>query len=121
MAQIVFCRAENFQAFPIALPPLFGQRNLFRAGQILPRDGARSGDDIINCACGDDLAAMHAGARADIDDEIGGAHGVLVVLNDKDGVPDVTQTAEGVEQLVVIPLVQADGRLIEDIQNADEA
>ena len=41
VAQIVFCRAENFQAFPIALPPLFGQRNLFRAGQILPRDGAR--------------------------------------------------------------------------------
>ena len=43
------------------------------------------------------------------------------MLDDKHGVADVAQTAEGVEQLVVIPLVQADGRLVEDIQNADEA
>ena len=121
MAQVIFRRAEDLQAFPIALPARFGQGDLLCAGQILARDGARGGNDIVDCARGDDLAAVHACAGTNVDEEIGGAHGVLVVLDDKNGVADVAQTAERVEQLVVIPLVQADGRLVEDIQNADEA
>ena len=121
VAQVIFRRAEDLQAFPIALPARFGQGDLLCAGQILACDGARGGNDIVDCARGDDLAAVHACAGTNVDDEIGGAHGVLVVLDDKNGVADVAQTAEGVEQLVVIPLVQADGRLVEDIQNADEA
>ena len=121
VAQVIFRRAENFQGFSVARPPLFGQGDLLRAGQILARNGARGGDDVVDGARGDDLAAVHARAGADVDDEVGGAHGILVMLDDEHGVADVAQAAKGVEQLVVVALVQADGRLVQDIQDADEA
>ncbi len=40
-----------------------------------------------------DLAAVDARARAHLDDVIGGADGVFVVLDDDDGVADVAQAA----------------------------
>ena len=39
----------------------------------------------------DDLAAVLAGARADVDHVVGDADGVLVVLDDQHGVADVAQ------------------------------
>jgi hypothetical protein len=42
-------------------------------------------------AFGDDPAAMHAGAGADIDHVIGGADGVFVVLDHDHGVAEIAQ------------------------------
>ena len=94
MAQVIFRRAEDLQAFPIALPALFGQGDLLCAGQILACDGARGGDDIVDRARGDDLAAVHACAGTNVDDEIGGAHGVLVVLDYYQRVSEVAQPSQ---------------------------
>jgi hypothetical protein len=44
---------------------------------------------------GDDLAAMHAGARPQIDDQIGRADRLLVVLDHDDRVADVAQVGQG--------------------------
>ena len=52
------------------------------AGQILAGQRIRIGGDFLRRALGDDFAAMHAGAGADVDDIIGGADRVLVVLDD---------------------------------------
>ncbi len=51
---------------------------------------------------------------------IGGADRLLVVLHDDDGVAQVPHGAQRVEQLPVVPLVQADRRLVEDVQDAGE-
>ena len=64
---------------------------------------------------------MDARAGADVDDVVGGAHGVLVVLDDDQRVAEVAQAAERREQLVVVALVQSDGGFVEDIQHAHEA
>ena len=58
---------------------------------------------------------MDARPRADVHDIIRRAHRVLVVLDDDERVAEVTQTLERREQLVVVALVQSDGRLVEDI------
>ena len=63
---------------------------------------------------------MYARARTDVHDEIGGAHGVLVVLDHEHGVAEVAELPERGEQLVVIALVQPDGRLVENVQNAHQ-
>ena len=42
------------------------------------------------------------------------------MLYDNDAVAEVTQTLQSVYQLPVIPLMQADRRLVEYIQNADQ-
>ena len=68
-----------------------------------------------------DLAAVLARARADVDDPVGGADGVLVVLDHDQGVAEVAQPQQGVEQPVVVALVQADRRLVQHVEHPDQA
>ena len=78
-------------------------------------------DDLRGGALGDDPAAVHAGARAHVDQPVRGAHRLLVVLDDDHGVAEVAQTLERRDQPAVVALVQPDRRLVEDVQHADEA
>ena len=71
--------------------------------------------------CGDDLAAVHAGTRPDVDDVVGSADGVFVVLDHDHRVAEVAQAGQGAEQAFVVALVQADGRLVEHVHHADQA
>ena len=68
-----------------------------------------------------DLAAVLAGPRADVDDPVGGPDGVLVVLDHDQRVAEVPQPDQRLDQAVVVPLVQPDGRLVEHVQHADQA
>ena len=68
-----------------------------------------------------DIAAVFAGARPEVDDVIGRAHRLLVVLDDDDGVAEVAQLFERGEQARVVALVQTDRRLVEDVEHADQS
>ena len=57
----------------------------------------------------------------EIEDVIGAANGVFVVLDDEHGVAEVAQAFECARRALVVALVQADARLVEDIEHADEA
>ncbi len=78
-------------------------------------------DQIVDLALGDDVAAVDAGAGADVDHFVGGADGVLVVLDHDHGVAEVAQPAQRLEQPRVVALVQADRRLVEHVEHAGEA
>ena len=67
------------------------------------------------------MAAVDAGAGADVEHVIGGADGVLVVLDHDHGVAEVAQALEGFEQARVVALVQADRGLVEHVEHAGEA
>ncbi len=69
----------------------------------------------------DDLAAMLTRARPDIHDPVGRGHRFLVMLHDNNGIAQSAQAHQRVDQLGVVPLVQADDGLVQDIQNAGEA
>ena len=73
-------------------------------------------------ACGraleDDVAAVVAGAGSEIDDVVGGADRLLVVLDDDHGVAEIAQPRQRREQLPVVALVQADRRLVEHVEHA---
>ena len=66
------------------------------------------------------FASAHARAGAEVEEVIRLAHGVLVVLDHDHGIPDVTQMPERVEQTIVVALVQADARFVEDVEHAHE-
>jgi hypothetical protein len=51
---------------------------------------------------------------------IGSPHGVLIVLYHHKGVSSVTEVAEDAKKLLVVPRVESDGGLIEDIEHALE-
>ena len=121
MLQIVFRCTENFEFFAISLAPLGRNGNFLCAGEILASNGARRGNDVVNRARCDNFAAVDARAGADVDNEVRRAHGVLVVFDDQNRVSQIAQTAQRIEELVVIPLMKADGRLIENVENAHKA
>ena len=70
--------------------------------------------------CGDHVAAVLAGSRPHVDEPVGAAHHLLVVLDDEHRVAEVAQRLERPDQAVVVALVQADRRLVEDVEHADE-
>src|SRR5690606_37540684 len=69
----------------------------------------------------DDAPAMRAGERADVHDPVGGVEGVLVVLDDDEGVAEVAQPLEGRDETLVVALVQADRGLVEDVEHAHQS
>ena len=68
-----------------------------------------------------DLTAVLAGARPDVHHPVGRLDGVLVVLDDDEGVAQVAQPGQGTHQPMVVPLVQPDRRLVEHVQHSDQA
>ena len=79
-----------------------------------------SAEDRLEPAVGDDLAAVLPRPGPDVDHPVGRADRLLVVLDDEDGVAEVAQPGERRDQLGVVALVQADRRLVEDVQDAHE-
>ena len=77
---------------------------------------------MISCgrALRNNLAAMHAGAGTEIDNVIGSEYRFLVVLHDDDRIADIAQVSQRAEQALVVALMQADGRLVEDVHDADQ-
>ena len=78
-------------------------------------------EQVLDGAGDDDLAAVLAGAGADVDDPVGGPDGVLVVLDDDQRVAEVAEPDQGLDQPLVVALVQSDRRLVEDVEDADQA
>ena len=99
---------------------LGGDRDLLRAGEVLRGEDSWVGEDLGRRARGDDLAAADAGAGAEVHEVVRGPHRLLVVLDDEDGVAHVAEPFEARQQAGVVARVQADARLVEDVQHADE-
>ena len=87
----------------------------------MPVSELRRRDEVVDRALRDDLAAVDAGAGADVEHVVGGADGVLVVLDHDHGVAEVAQPLQRLEQPRVVALVQADRGLVEHVEHAGEA
>ena len=119
--QVIAARADEPQhAGRVARPPL-GHRDLAHAGEILAGERVRVGHHVGWRALGDDHAAMHAGAGADIDHVIGGADRVLVVLDHDHRVAEVAQPLQRLQEPGIVALMQADRGLVEHVEDAGEA
>ncbi|MNH10108.1 hypothetical protein D3C79_695760 [compost metagenome] len=73
--------------------------------------------DLLGRALGDDLPTVNTGAWADIDHVVGQPNGVLVVFHHDHRVAQVAQMVQGGQQAVVVALMKADGRFIEDVHH----
>jgi len=69
----------------------------------------------------DDAAAVLAGPGPDVDHMVGDPDGFLVVLDHDHRVPEVAQALEGADQALVVPLVESDRGLVEDVEHPDQA
>ena len=91
------------------------------AGEIIGGDAVGAGEKLVERAGADDLAAVDSGARAHVDDMVGVADRVLVMLDDQHGVAEALEALQRFEEAVVVLLVEADRRFVEDVEDAREA
>ncbi len=64
---------------------------------------------------------MDACCRSDINNVIRCAHRILVMLYNDQGIAQILQVHQGVQQLVVIALMQSDTRLVQNIRHSDKS
>ena len=60
---------------------------------------------------------MHARARSNINHIVGLPDGVFIVFNNDDGIAQVAQMGERVEEPLIVALMQANRRLIENVHD----
>src|SRR5690606_10169986 len=77
-------------------------------------------DEGIRRTEGNNPAAVGPGAGSEVDEIVGGADGRLVVLDDEDAVAPVAQVGQAREQSLGVSGVEAGGRLVEDVADADQ-
>ena len=59
---------------------------------------------------------MDSCAGTNVNNIICGAHGVLIVLHHNQRIAQIHHLAQSMEQLVVVPLVQTNGGLVQNIE-----
>ncbi len=119
--QVVGAGAFDADVEAVALAPLLRHLDPAGAGEVLAGEAVRVVENVLQLPLRDDLAAVDARAGAEIDDMVGGADGVLVMLDHDDGVAEIAQALERDQQAVIVALVEADGGLVEHVEHAREA
>ena len=67
------------------------------------------------------MAALLARTRPHIDNVVGVANGIFVMLHDDNRVTQIAQAFKRGDEALVVALMQADGRLVQNVQHAHEA
>jgi hypothetical protein len=80
----------------------------------------RAGQHLGGTALEDHSSAVFPGAGSKVHYVVGGADRLLVVLHHDHGVAQIPQARQRRQQLPVVALVQADGRLVQHVQHAAE-
>src|SRR5208282_4712241 len=81
----------------------------------------RPSGNFLRLAFGDQVPAGVSRAGTEIDDKIGAADGVLVVFDHKNGIAEIAELLERMQQAIVIARVEADGRLVQNVEDAAKA
>ena len=63
---------------------------------------------------------MLSRSRTYVHDAVSRAHCILIVLDDDQGISQISQIFQCIQKLVIIPLVQTYTRLIQDIGDSDQ-
>ena len=111
----------NLNGFAIAFAPVFGNWDLFFSGNVLSGQRILGLEHGLGGAGKNSFAAMNTGTGSEIHHIVGGADGGLIMLDHNHSVAQVTQAEEGVEQAVVVSLVQSNTGFIEDVEDSHQA
>ncbi len=120
-AQVVDARAFQAQHFAAGFAAMSWDGDGDATGEILAGDGVGVGLDFGDGARGQQRAAELARAGAEVEQVVGGADDVGVVLDDEDGVAEVAEVVHDADELGGVARVQADGGLVQHVERADQA
>ena len=116
MLQVISAGTDNLQELPVARPACF-RHGYFRLTVQISRCQGIGLQHFGRCSGKDHFAAQPSCPRTHIDDIIGIQHHVFIVFHHDHRVAQVAQLFQRMNQPRIIPLVQTDTRLIEDIEH----
>ena len=105
---------------PGGFPALLRHGDPLLSAQVLSRQALRVGTDFLRRPLGHDLPAVLAGPGPHVDDPVRRPHGFLVVLHNDHRIPKVPHALQRGDQLRVVPLVQPDAGLVQDVHHAHQ-
>src|ERR1700683_3726315 len=112
--------SDDFQEHAVRPAALAGYGNAQLAAEVPPNKGLGRGQKLFAVAGKDHLSAVLSRAGADIQNVIGGENGIHVVLHDEHRVAQVAEAFQNRQQAVRVAWMEADGRLVQHIECADQ-
>ena len=106
--------------FLVQRPAIFRRGQAAPTGEVVPGEAVLVLGDLGGGALGDHGPPVHPGGGANIHQVIGGPNGVLVVFDHHDGVADVGQVPQGLQQPFIVSLMEANGRFVQHIAAAHQ-
>ncbi len=97
-----------------------GNGDLSPSCQVVGGDGFLDCQDVGEGALGHDMPAVLACSRPDVDHMVGDSDGVLVVFHHDEGVAEIAQPQQRLDEALVVTLMETDGGLVEDVQHPDQ-
>ncbi len=119
--QVVLGGARHLQLASARMASLGRHRDGLAPRKVVSCERTVRGHHLLRRAGGDDLPTMLARTRSHVHHEIGRADGVLVMLHHDDGIAQVAQVFQRGDQALVIALMKADGRFVQDIEHAHQS
>jgi hypothetical protein len=123
VVQIVFIGVDNGNAsVPDGAHVSAGCRrfDFLTAAQVTAGERSFPAHDLFGRALGHDFAPQVTGTGTEVHDPVRRGHGFPVMLHHDKGVADVAEMTQGAQQFDVVPLVQADGGLVQNVEDAGE-
>ena len=117
--QIVLLRTTHLNP-AVRCPPYLWHRDPDPSAQVGTGDGFLTVHQILRRTGCHNMTTVLTGSRSDIHDKVRRTHCILVMLNDNQRVAEIPQTVQRTEQLVIIPLMQSDARLIQNVRHTDQ-
>ena len=112
--QIIFLCSQYFDPAGRCASGLRYGNPLF-AAEVLSRNGFRDLHDLLCGTTSDDFTAVGAGTGSDIYDIIRCQHGIFIMFYHYQSIAQIPQILQGIQQFVIVSLVQADTGLIQNI------
>ena len=119
MAEVVLVGVADEKESP-RLAAALGDGDLLLPAQVAGRERAGARGERLPRPFEEDLPAVLPGPRAEVDDVLGGADDLGVVLDDHDRVADLPERAEDLDEPGVVARMKPDRGLVEDEERPDE-
>ena len=94
---------------------------LRRPAQVVTGQGGRFRDDLGYASFRHNMASVLPRTGSQVDYVVCGADGLLVVFDHDERVTQVPETEQGLQEAAVVPLVQADRWLVENVEHPHQA
>ena len=110
------CSSFQDNVFPVSFAAFFRNFNGYSATEVV--GGKRTiFQKLVGCAVAYHLSAVATCARANVKNIIGFEHHVFVVLYDQNGVSQISQFFQRINEANVVALMEANAWLVHNVQN----